>query len=108
MNGEAKKFVVRLNVGDGSRTKNVKQWSFDSEKECLDFAARIQYIGDAQIDKALISPEEIAQLRQSLGVSMAPFAAHGGAKNQATGQEWEHGKFVPRPDMQRKLIEMMQ
>ena len=108
MIGEAKNYVVRLNAGDGSRTKNVKQWRFDSEEECLDFAKRIQYIGDAQIDKALISPEEIAQLRQSLGLSMAQFAVHVGAKSQATVHEWEHGKFVPRPEMQRKLLAMLE
>ena len=106
MSEPVKKFVVRLNVRGGSRTKNIKQWQFDSEAECLDFASQLQYVGDAQLDRALIGPQEIAALRHSLGMSMAEFATYVGAKSQATIHEWEHGKFVPRLDMQSKLIQL--
>ena len=102
MSKDQKKFTVRI-ATNGKRTK---EWTFDAEQEAIDFAEKMAYIGDAQIDKALISPVEIAQIRADLGMPQREFSDHVGAKNHATIHEWENGKFVPRPDMQRKLIAM--
>ena len=104
MSKNEKKFTVRI-ATNGKRTK---EWTFDTEQGAIDFAEKIAYIGDAQIDKALISPAEIRKIRAELGMTQREFSDYVGVKNHATIHEWENGKFVPRPDMQRKLIEMMQ
>jgi DNA-binding transcriptional regulator YiaG len=101
---EEKKYVVRLNVGPSDRTRTKKEWAFDNSVEADALAAKMAYIGDAQQDRAIITPQEIAELRASLGLSMRDFAAHVGAKNQATVFSWEKGDDTPRPAMQRKLL----
>lgn len=101
---ESKKHVVRLNVGPSNRTRTQKEWAFDNAAESDALAAKLAYIGDAQQDRAIISPQEIAELRARLGLSMREFALHVGAKNQSTVFAWENGDDTPRPAMQRKLV----
>ena len=84
MSKDQKKFTVRI-ATNGKRTK---EWTFDAEQEAIDFAEKMAYIG------------------ADLGMTQREFSDHVGAKNHATIHEWENGKFVPRPDMQRKLIAM--
>jgi DNA-binding transcriptional regulator YiaG len=101
-----KKYVVRLNVGPSNKTRTQKEWVYDNVVEANALAAKLAYIGDAQQDRAIISPQEIAELRAKLGLSMRDFAAHVGAKNQATVFAWEKGDDTPRPAMQRKLLDL--
>jgi len=103
---ESTKYVVRLNVGPSNRTRTQKQWAFDNAVEADALAAKMAYIGDAQQDRAIITPQEIAELRASTGLSMRDFAAYVGAKNQATVFAWEKGDDTPRPAMQRKLLDL--
>jgi|21_taG_2_1085346.scaffolds.fasta_scaffold144353_1 DNA-binding transcriptional regulator YiaG len=96
------KFAVRI-ATNGKRTK---EWTFETSEEALEFAQKMVHIGDAQYGRALISPDEIASLRKNLNMTLREFSEHVGAKNHATIHEWESGKFIPRLDMQQKLISL--
>ena len=102
MSNEPKKFMVRINANG----KRAKEWGFDTKEEALTFAETMSFIGHAQRNRALISPAEIAQIRLDLGMTQREFSEHVGARNHASIHEWESGKFIPRTDMQRKLISM--
>ena len=96
------KFAVRI-ATNGRRTK---EWKFSTPEEALEFAQRMVHIGIAQNKRALISPDEIKELRKKMSMTLREFSEYVGAKNHATIHEWESGKFVPRPDMQQKLLDL--
>ena len=91
---ESKKHVVRLNVGPSNRTRTQKEWEFDNAVEADALAAKMAYIGDAQQDRAIITPQEIAELRASTGLSMRDFAAYATKINRINATQRVEAGFV--------------
>ncbi|MAH50328.1 hypothetical protein CMI37_31190 [Candidatus Pacearchaeota archaeon] len=108
MSDEQKRFIVRLNAGSvRGRPVKSNEWDFATKTEAMTFADTLSHMGQAQIDRALITPQEIASIRKKMGMTQRDFAKRLGVKNHSSIHEWESGRFLPRLDMQRRLIRLL-